>query len=542
MKSWQAALLVLVAWAALRLGASDPVLTAPDADALNAGMDLAAALTGDEGSFAERLGAGFVTHEGNPRVAMVPKDQKWRHAVAEPPVARWAVALGIMLTPGSDDTPNLDRAATGAALLVALALALLAATLWKRDRMAALVAPALLVSLPGVLDAAHGPGGGAVAVLAMTVLVLAVDRLAPPAANAGAAAEPAGAWPAAVAWALTLGLHPGAAFLVVPIFVAYAIARPAPAAVPAAGGELRLPRAPFGLFLLPILGLVVLVALWPALWAETGKRLGSWLMDTWWLFNPSYDVAGVAFDQAHNRAAMGWTGLATWAAWTPLSVLIAWVLGVARIVRQGRGARWFPLLAWVTLMLVGAADGGLFGGRLSLLALLWVPTALVAAGGVAELADLMVAVAARRRATPARATGRARMIATAAVLAVPLATGVVGWPPSPLGGVGGELLRAVPLAWLRDVAVQDPHARVGFTPEPEQWRPAVEVATDAAELPLRWTPAARADWLFVMGKPAGDVAARLSGRSPVREGVFGGVPCRVYHLVPEPLGSGPAPR
>ncbi|PKN58909.1 MAG: hypothetical protein CVU56_02890 [Deltaproteobacteria bacterium HGW-Deltaproteobacteria-14] len=536
MKSWQAASLVLVAWAALRLGASDPLLTAADADALNGGMDLATALTADDGSLAERLRVGFATHEGNPRVALLPPDQKWRHAVVEPPVARWAVALGIMLTPGSDDTPNLDRAATGAALLVALALALLAAALWRRDRMAALVAPAVLLSLPGVLDAAHGPGGGAAALLAMTLLVLAVDRLAPPAANPGPVAEPAGAWPAAVAWALTLGLHPGAAFLVIPIFVAYAIARRALAGAPAGGGELRLPRAPLSLFLLPILGLVVFVALWPALWEETGKRTGSWLMDTWWLFNPRYDVAGVAFDQARDRAAMGWTGLATWAAWTPVSVLVAWVFGVARVVRQGRGARWFPLLAWVTLMLVGAADGGLFGGRLSLLPLLWVPTALVAAGGVAELADV-----ARRRPGP-RATGRARMIATAVVLAVPLASGLTGWPPSPLGGVGGELLRPVPLAWLREVAVQDPRARVGFTPEPEQWRPAVEVAIDAAELPLRWTPGDRADWLFVVGEPAGDVAGRLTGVSPVREGRLGGVTCRVYHLAPERLGAASAPR
>ncbi|TNF31461.1 MAG: hypothetical protein EP329_12270, partial [Deltaproteobacteria bacterium] len=151
MKVWQAALCVLVLWAVVRLGAGDPVLSAAEVDALNAGTDLASALTGDaEGGLRERLAVGFAPHEGNPRIGMLPKHQPWRHAVVEPPVARWAAALGLMLAPGSAESTNLSRTATGSSLLVALALGLLAAALWRRDRVAALVAPALLLSLPGV--------------------------------------------------------------------------------------------------------------------------------------------------------------------------------------------------------------------------------------------------------------------------------------------------------------------------------------------------------------------------------------------------------
>lgn len=536
MKTWQAALLVLVLWGVLRLGAGDPILSAAEVDALNAGTDLAEVLTGEEGGgLKSRLMDGFATHEGNPRVGMLPKHQPWRHAVVEPPVARWAAALGIMLAPSSDESTNLSRAQTGAGLLVALALGLLAAVLWRRDRVAALVAPAILLALPGVLDAAQGPGSGAAAILVMTLLVLAVDRLARPVTPGNDAPPRGGAIPAAVAWGLALGLHPGAAFLVIPLFVAYAIARPSTdiAGRERADGEVRLPRAPFSLFLLPAVGLIVFVAVWPALWAETGKRTGSWLIDTWWMFNPSYDVAGVAFDQARDRAAMGWTGFATWAGWTPVTVLLAWVFGVARLVREGRGARWFPLLAWMTLMLVGAADGGLFGGRLSLLPLLWVPTALVAAGGVAELADLVTTLWRRRRPGTRLTTGRARLLVMALVLAAPVATALFGWPRSPVGGVGDTLRRSVPLAWLREVAGEDPHARVTFTPDPDQWRPAVEAAADAAELELRWTPMSRADWVFVVGAPAPEHREVLAAATVVREGVVAGVRCTILRTARE---------
>ena len=538
MKGWQVVALALVLWGGLRLVATPPVVGAADADAFLAGLDLASSLTaGDELGLRARLARGFEPHADNPKIPALPADAKARHAVVEAPVARWAAALGVMLAPTGSEASNLERAASGSAVLVSLALALLAGVFWRRDRVLALLGPALLLTLPGVgaTAAASGPGATAAALLAMTLLVLAVEHLAPPPTGASAPPPRGGALAVAAAWALTFGLHPGAAVLLVPVFVAFALARapsaPAPPSVPA--GLLRLPLAPLGLFLVPLVGLLLLVALWPALWVETGKRLGAWVMDTGWLYNPSYEVAGVAYDQGVHRAAMGWTGLVAWAAWTPPTVLVAWLFGVVRAVRLGRRGRPFALFAWLALVLVGAADGGLWGARLDLLALLAVPTALVAAGGVAELADLWV------RWRPALRRGPARFVIAAAILAVPVLGPTGPWALAPLPGVGAELRWPVPAAWLAEASELRPGA-LHAEPAPASWRPGVDAVCDGLSLPLRWGAPNEADWLLVAGEPAPAARDRIGGRAPFREGLVAGVPLRLYPLFGDPsLPPGP---
>jgi len=530
LRTWQAALVALVAWAFLRGIATDPVLDASEADALAAGVDLATALTAEEGSVKERLALGFATHADNAKVALLPQDQRWRHAVVEAPTPRWTVAIGVMLAPASGSATNLERAASGAAAWVALAIALLVATLWRRDRIVALAAPLLLLVLPGVLDASRAAGAAASAVFVSVLLVTGVERWSRPGAPVGASPRTTGgALVVALAWGLALGLHPGAVFLLVPIFVAFALATMDRAAEPGPPGELRLPWAPLTLFMVPVLGLVALVILWPALWQETGKRLGAWLMDTWWLFNPSHDVGGVVFDQAHDRAAMGWTGFAAWVAWTPVPVLVAWGAGVVSLARKGRAARWFPLLAWVTLMLVGAADGGLWGGRLALLPLLWVPTAMVAAEGVGALGALL----ARRLRIR---VGVARLSVTVGVVALTLAAAGVGWPPAPLSGVGAELARPVPTSWLR-AASEAGGGVIAVAPDAGQWESGVEAASDALELDLRRGPVADARWLLVVGAGPGEVEARVAGLEPWRAGAVGGVTMRLYDLAKSGAGA-----
>ncbi len=489
MRAWHGLVLWLLLTAALRLVVGDAsVWTAPEVDTLEAGVTLAEHLTSDDGGLRDRLALGFAVDPEQPRAADLPDNHPWRRAVAEPPVPKWLAAASVMLAPTSADTPNQIRAATGAAAALALAAVLLLGVLWRRDRLVAVVAAVGLLLQPGALDAAGASGYGAAAALTLALLFVAAVRLC--------GAERGGGVAIGAAWGLTLGVHPGAAFLIIPVFVAYAIARRSPARRrPDERGMLALPAAPVTLFAAPLIGLVVLVALWPALWDGTGKRLGAWLMDNWWLFNPGYDVGGVVFDQANDRAAMAWAGLAQWAGWHAIPLTVAFVAGVVRVVQRGRDGLWFPVLAWVTLMLVGAGDGGLFGGRLSLMPLLWVPSAVIIALGVRQL----VAVGAGLFERQQRAVLAVTLVV---VLALPMGGALAGAPLAPWSTTGASLARPLPVALLREVASQDPGARIHITPAPTQWRATVDAARDHLELPLTWAGPATADWVIHIGSEA----------------------------------------
>lgn len=508
---WLVAALALLALGGVR----DAVLSADEVDALEAGVVLAARLTAD-GPVGARLSEGFATPPGDPRAAALPGDQPWRRAAVNPPLPRWAVAGAVMAAPSASAT-NLERARSGAALWVALALALVAAVAgWYGGAGAfswplAASAAGVLLLLPGVLEAASAAGSAAVGLAAMALLMLATERCL-----RGAAALPIG-----VAWGLALGCHPGAVFLLIPVFTAYIIARPAVAPPSARAGEGALPAAPLGLLAAPVVGLATLVALWPTLWTETGKRLGSWLMDTWWTFNPSYAVAGHLFDQTHDRAAMAWTALVQWVAWTPLPVLALFVVGLAVTLRRGRAGAWTSVLLWLTVILVGAGDGGLFGARLTLLPFLWAPTAVIAGLGL---------LAVTRAAWAHVAGSLPRTLALGGAVAALLAALAVALPGMALrGGVGGELRWPLPLALLRDVAEAAPYASLRCEP-PTAWRRAVDVAAEHAELPVVWGDGPRA-WSCAIGP---DAAAAAPG---ALEGVVDGVPWRAS---PPPPAAGSA--
>ncbi|MCB9734293.1 MAG: hypothetical protein H6745_16980 [Deltaproteobacteria bacterium] len=512
---WVAAALALLA---LGGGRAD-VLAADEVDALEAGVVLAERLTATGPPFKERLAEGFATPPEDARAAAIPGDQPARRAAVNPPLTRWAVAGAVMASPSATAT-NLERAGWGAALWVALALVLIAAVAgWQGGGgvfswwLAAGAAGALLV-MPGVLEAASAAGSAAVGLAAMALLMFATERCL-----RGAAALPVG-----VAWGLALGCHPGAVFLLIPVFAAYIVARPAQGPPSTLSGEGRLPTAPLGLLAAPVVGLVTLVAMWPALWTETGKRLGGWLMDTWWTFNPPYDVAGTVFDQAHDRAAMAWTGLVQWAAWTPLPVLALFVVGLGVTIRRGRAGAWASVLAWLTVILVGAGDGGLFGGRLSLLPFLWAPTAVIAGVG-------LVAVVAFAREHVAGSVARA--VALGGAVAAFVAALAVALPGMALrGGVGDELRWPLPLDLLREIAAEAPYASVRCEPA-GPWRRAVDVVADHADIPIAWGEGGRA-WSCAVGTGAVAVPG-------VYEGVVDGVPWRASPPPPPAAAPPPAP-
>jgi hypothetical protein len=107
-------------------------------------------------------------------------------------------------------------------------------------------------------------------------------------------------------------------------------------------------------------------------------------------------------------------------AWTPLPLLAAWLVGVARAIRRGRDGEWAPIVLWLGWLAVGTLDGGLFGGRNSLLALLWVPAAITAAHGARSILEQVESQLIRRRGGLVRwlsaRSPRARALGVAVVL------------------------------------------------------------------------------------------------------------------------------
>lgn len=512
-------LVLLVSFFVLSQALSVPrVLTADEVDTMRGGRQLVDLLTAPDhdprlawgDSLRGRLRAGFGPVPDNPRVAALPESAP-RRAVVEAPVPRWLAALGVGVLPVPADATNLGRARVAASLALALGLALLTWSLRKRGagRIGAsgfLVAAAF--ALPGFLDAGAAAGHAASSFLTIVLFLAATQRLL----ETGRGSLLCG-----VALGLCLGVHPLHLALVAVVFIAWAIRRrptlDAPGASSPLGpepGRVRLPSAPLGLFVIPIVAIVVLIAIWPSLWVDTGKRLGAWIADFGSLRSPPSEVAGLAFDQAAFRASQAWTALFQWVVSIPVPLLILWAFGLARAIRRGRDGDWLPIVTLVTLLLSAGLDGGLFGARLSLLEALWAPTLLTAAGGFGALvAWVRARLAATRLATrhPSLVSSTPWVLGLV-VLAAPIIGAARGTPPSFSGYAGLEARFGLPMALLLHAETVAPGATVHVRPMPNWYRPAFDVLRQDLESSLDWGDAS-AELLLALGEPAPDLAPRL---------------------------------
>lgn len=513
------------------------VLTADEVDTMRGGRQLVDLMTTAEHdprlawgpSLRGRLRAAFVPVPDNPRLAALP-DSAPRRAVVEAPVPRWLAALGIGVLPVSAEATNLGRARVAASLAMALALALLTWSL--RRRADALLGAGFLAAaaftMPGFLDAGASAGHAASSLLAMTLFLVATQRLL----DAGRGALLSG-----LALGLCLGVHPLHLVLVAVVFIAWAIARrPETGVTPTTSGvslpasepgRVRLPHAPLGLFLIPIVALVVLVALWPALWADTGKRLGAWIADFGSLRSPPTEVAGLAWDQAAFRTSQAWTALLQWAVSTPLPILALWGLGLARAIRVGRGAAWLPIVTLITLVLAAGLDGGLFGARLSLAEALWAPTLLTAADGFTSLvAWVRGRFSAPRHASFIALTPWALGLA---LLTLPLLREARGTAPTLVAHSGFEARFALPMALVLHAEALAPGASVHVRPMPGAYRPALDVLRQDLESSLDWADGS-ADLLITFGEPPADLQPRLTEPLGRLEGTS--PPATLWRLAP----------
>lgn len=489
MPLWVAPLVGVLVFAGLRFGVATPrALTADEVDTLEAGVVLVEHLTAENPENPRtlaRLRKGFAGVPDSPRAAALAEDQTERRAVVDAPVPRWLAALGVGALPASADATNLGRAANASALAVALAAALLAFARRRDGPLAALAPAAILVFIPSVQDA-----GAAAGYVAAGILVMALSDTA----FRWTLRTGAHAWLSGVCFGLALGVHPGALFLMIALYAAWALARrpgsapapDAPAPDPHHPGQLPLPRVPFALLAAPILGIATLIGLWPALWSQTGKRLAAWLLDFGTVGGPAQDVAGLLFHPDAGRSPQAWTALLQWVAWTPLPFVALFAVGAWHIARRPSPRGSFALCAWGALMLFGALDGGLFGARASLLALLWVPTAVVAAEGLVAVAH---ALAERLR-------GPRVLALVAAIWAAPIAQAIARSDLDLPLATGADARFPVPIALLATIAERDPGARVRFLVPSKRHRgrrdpgasrdldAALDAARDHLELPI----------------------------------------------------------
>lgn len=517
-------LVFLVSFFVLSQALSVPrVLTADEVDTMRGGRQLVDLLTAPDhdprlawgDSLRGRLRAGFVPAPDNPRVAALPESAP-RRAVVEAPVPRWLAALGVGVLPVPADATNLGRARVAASLALALGLAVLTWSLRRRgaNRIgAAGFVVAAAFALPGFLDAGAAAGHAAASFLSMVLFLAATQRLL----RTGRGSMLCGA-----ALGLCLGVHPLHLTLVAVVFIAWAIQRrPNLDVAEAAGrlqsepGRVRLPSAPLGLFVIPIVAIVVLIAIWPSLWVDTGKRLGAWIADFGSLRSPPSEVAGLAWDQAAFRTSQAWTALFQWMVSIPAPLLVLWALGLARAIHRGRDGDWLPIVTLVILLLSAGLDGGLFGARLSLIEALWAPTLLTAAGGFGVLVAWVRSRlnSARGASTPLAIRHPSLVSSTPwalglVFLAVPIIGAARGTPPTFSGHAGLEARFGLPMALLVHAETVAPGATVHVRPMPAWYRPALDVLRQDLESSLDWGDES-AELLIALGEPAPDLAPRL---------------------------------
>jgi hypothetical protein len=469
-------------------------LPAAEVDALAGGGALIDALFDPDQPVDTRLRTGFHVDPDHPRASNYTKRRTWRRQLIDAPLPRWTAGLAALLAP----SPISDRhAAHALACLVMVLTALGAMTLLGRGA-AGLAAALATFASAAAMDAAGGAGAGAIAAAAMMAFILSTQRLL---------SGRGGAVPVGVSWGCLLACHPGALFLLVPLFVAVAIAWRSDTAGPAErvdqGTSLALPPIPLTLLAVPVVGLITLIVLWPTLWSDTGRGIAQWLTDTWWASAPTQTVLGEAYQPRSARAPQAFLAPMQWLVWTPWPLLIAWLAGLLTTVRAQRAGLWLPVLILVTTLLIGGIDGGLFGARRSLMPWIWICTALTAGVGLAHLGH--------------------RVGPSVAALCVLWALFAQPWG---VGSVGAEAQLPTPTAQLVHIATEQPDARVHIASTNAGQRHGVETLAWRAGLALQWADAAKAEWIIALG--AVDDDAWWAALEPEWRGEVAGVEARRY--------------
>ena len=375
MKRWHLPVLVLSLMLIFRFGTDTRVLSASEIDALVAGSELKSVLESG-GS----LASAFSTHPDHPRAKKLRQqrggkvqDRVKRANLLTPPLARWLVGGTMMLTGGD----ALSASRWAASLAMALAIALCVFFLMEgRLRWWFL---ALCTVVPSSWVFGSSVGVSAISCLTITLFLIALKAM-----RGGRSPLWVGA-----ALGLNMAMHPATVWFLIPVFIIGAMTYSAqgPRELSPRAGRTTLPTVPLTLFVVPVVAVLVLTLCWPTLWKGTMTGVFFWITESWREVAHGQVVVGTSFEQVSNRAPLAWTALLQWSALLPASLLLLWAGGVFRGIGDKSKESWDAILITLTLLLAGAINGGLFGGRLSLFALLLIPTLLTATRGLILLED-----------------------------------------------------------------------------------------------------------------------------------------------------------
>ena len=464
-------------------------MSAVEVDVLAAAGVLNAELGSEaRGSVLDRLKRGFSPVQGSTATVRFKGEGRWRAHLADPPLPRWLVGLGMLV--GIETSSNLDNARWVAALSFAVALMLL----WflglqhggNRSIMQGVVAVVALLLMPGALDAARGVGAETVSCALMAWHLWAVRR---------AFQDQGGYLWVGVSWGCVLACHPIAIWLVIPLCIGYAAAyRPDTSASSSESAHIPLPSIRLGFIAQLVVALMLLVLLWPSLWHHTGRGLLAYLSDWAMMKAPGHVVGGAFYLQGTDRAPLAWTAFRQILAWTPLTVSVMWVLGVLLQLREGRDGWHYPWLVLCFLCVVAGLDGGLWGGRLSVQPLLWPSLAIGSTLGAMQFCRWLVGV--HRIST--------KVAATAVMLTLftqPLVLAARGQAPHFAQDVGSELRQPFPLGYMRHVTAADVNATMYIGADGLGWIYALNVLATHGEFALSWAGIESARWCVLVGEP-----------------------------------------
>lgn len=312
----------------------------------------------------------------------------------ELPLPVLTTALGEALA--HDAADPLRAPAPGGALALGLAASLtVLAAAWTAGALGAVLAALSLLLFPGTLYHARTVGPEAAQALAGSLLVLCGAWLA-----RGRRAGPGFALAAGVALAATaLSVWYGLFALVAwPVMLVVARSPAEPASAEAVDetvgpGRWRLPALTLG-ELAALVVAAALVAAWPYLGTDVGKRLLTVIYDPMRAAHPATLAGGLAYDQSVGAAPGFWVGLLAVLVRFPLATLLLAAVGAT--VPRARPALVGAAFHAVVLALNGGpGHAGLDG----VMALLPFAVVLAAAGG-ARLAGELAGARAWLRAAP----------------------------------------------------------------------------------------------------------------------------------------------
>jgi hypothetical protein len=488
MKWWMALIIGIVLTLVFRFGVTTTVVTDSEVDALRSGVLFGKAMSTSDGGLKHRLIKAFASDREHPRVKEIiggGAKRNRRRLAAQGPISRWVAGLGMSIFPGA--TPA-EKARWPAALLMAWATLLFAWRFREHGWPCVIAGLGLFLMVPGVLEAGSTYGAVAASMALMGLLHSQFIRFG----------SGRGFWMAGACVGLLMGVYPGTAFLFIPMFILVALRLPRG---PRQGsddsprsGRLSLPLAPVSLFVAPLIGLITLLVVWPALWRDTGAQLGNWFGEGWREYLLPQNVDGVVYDQRWGRSPPVYASFFQWLGLLTPPLLLGWFWGLVTAIRKGREGNWEAILVVVCLLLVAGFSGGLWNARVSVWGLLLFPTLMTVMDGYLNMVE-------RLKGVDSWSTERAARVAFGIVIGVNSLFFLTGFSTGGPNGI--ETQHPIPTEIIRQAVgsrlgprrtpISINASSAASTRDAARWKYNTWVLASYADLPVRLVSASQAD-------------------------------------------------